>query len=137
MLTIHAEATEDLRNDLLKIKELGVKAGVAISPDTPVSAVEPVLDIVDMVLVMTVYPGFGGQKLIPESMDRIKRVREMASVLNPEVNIEVDGGITIDNVTEVIAAGANVIVAGSAVFGEDTYGNAKAFIDKISGGNSL
>ena len=137
MITIHLEATEDIRGDLLKIKALGTKVGVAISPDTPVSAVEPVIDIVDMVLVMTVYPGFGGQQLIPESMNRIKRVREMANKLNSDLNIEVDGGITLDNVSEILDAGANVIVAGSSVFGEHTSKNAKAFLDILGGSYSF
>ena len=130
-ITIHAEATENLRDDLLKIKDYGIKAGVAISPDTPVSEIEAVLAIVDLVLVMTVYPGFGGQKLIPESLDKVRELKAMREARGLEFNIEVDGGINKENVREALDAGVNIIVAGSAVFGEETEQNAKDFLELI------
>ena len=130
-ITIHAEATENLRDDLLKIKDYGIKAGVAISPDTPVSEIEAVLAIVDLVLVMTVYPGFGGQKLIPESLDKVRELKTMREARGLEFNIEVDGGINKENVREALDAGVNIIVAGSAVFGEETEQNAKDFLELI------
>lgn len=130
-ITIHAEATENLRDDLLKIKDYGIKAGVAISPDTPVSEIEAVLAIVDLVLVMTVYPGFGGQKLIPESLDKVRELKAMREARGLEFDIEVDGGINKENVREALDAGVNIIVAGSAVFGEETEQNAKDFLELI------
>ena len=130
-ITIHAEATENLRDDLLKIKDFGIKAGVAISPDTPVSEIEAVLGIVDMVLVMTVYPGFGGQKLIPEALDKARELKALREAKELEYNIEVDGGINKENVRDALDAGVNIIVAGSAIFGDNTEENAKEFLELI------
>ena len=128
MITIHAESTNHLNRAVMAVKELGLKVGVALNPATPLSVLEYILDDVDMVLIMTVNPGFGGQKYIPTMTDKIREVRAMIQKRNLEVDIEVDGGIKVDNVKEVLAAGANVIVAGSAVFGAETEANAREFM---------
>jgi len=128
MITVHAESTNHLNRVIMAIKEQGVKAGVAINPATPLSALEYVLEYVDMVLIMSVNPGFGGQKYIPNITEKIKNLRAMIADKHLNVDIEVDGGIKLDNVEEVLQAGANVIVAGSAVFGAETYKNTKAFM---------
>ena len=128
MITIHAESTNHLNRAVMAVKELGLKVGVALNPATPLSVLEYILDDVDMVLIMTVNPGFGGQKYIPTMTDKIRELRAMIQKRNLEVDIEVDGGIKVDNVKEVLAAGANVIVAGSAVFGAETEANAREFM---------
>ena len=115
IITVHLEATKDAKALIKQIKDLGVKAGITIKPGTPVEAVFPYIDMVDMVLIMTVEPGFGGQSLIESCLDKIKVLREM----KPDLDIEIDGGVKCDNIDKVIEAGANVIVAGSAVFGAD------------------
>lgn len=129
LITVHLEACEDLDATIAKIKECGCKAGLAISPDTPVSAVEPYVDKVDMILVMTVYPGFGGQKFIPKSLDRIQELRTMLDAKGLSLDIEVDGGIYATNVEEVIKAGANIIVSGSGVFNGDVAQNTKNMME--------
>ncbi len=129
IITVHAESTNHLNRAIMAIKEQGVKAGVAINPATPLSALEYVLEYVDMVLIMSVNPGFGGQKYIPNITGKIKELRKMITDRHLDVDIEVDGGIKLDNVEEVLQAGANVIVAGSAVFGAETYKNTKAFVE--------
>ena len=128
MITIHAESTNHLNRAVMAVKELGLKVGVALNPATPLSVLEYILDDVDMVLIMTVNPGFGGQKYIPTMTDKIRELRAMIQKRNLEVDIEVDGGIKVDNVKEVLAAGANVIVAGSAGFGAETEANAREFM---------
>ena len=115
-ITFHLEAAEDADNLIDQIHALGCKAGMSIKPQTPVDAVRKYLNKLDMLLVMTVEPGFGGQKYISESTERIRQARQMATELGTELDIQVDGGITHDNVKVVLDAGANVIVAGSAVF---------------------
>ena len=124
ILTIHYEACKDIRATLDKIKACGMKTGLAISPDTPVEVLKEFLGEVDMFLVMTVHPGFGGQKLIPEMLDKVRTLRAMLNERGLEADIQVDGGIYAFNVKEALDAGANVIVAGSAVFkgnaGENT-----------------
>ena len=127
LITVHYEACEDLDKTIDKIREAGVKVGLSINPDTDVNVVKPYVDKVDMVLIMSVFPGFGGQKFIPESLAKIKTLRDFANAEEKELLIEVDGGITLDNVSEVLAAGANVIVAGSAVFKGDISENVKEF----------
>lgn len=120
-ITIHVESTSRPKDALLKIKEHDMKAGIAISPSTPASALFPYLDMVDMVLVMTVEPGFGGQEMIPETIDKVRIIREYANEKGLHaLNIEVDGGINENNAHLAIGAGANVIVAGSAIFGSKT-----------------
>ncbi|MBO5099299.1 MAG: ribulose-phosphate 3-epimerase, partial [Clostridia bacterium] len=115
IITVHLEATNDAEVLIKQIKDLGVKAGITIKPGTPVEAVFPYIDMVDMVLIMTVEPGFGGQSLIENCLDKIKVLREM----KPDLDIEIDGGVKCENIGKVIEAGANVIVAGSAVFCAD------------------
>ena len=115
-ITVHAEACEDLERTIERIKAAGVKAGVSIKPATPVNDISHMLEDVDMVLVMTVQPGFGGQKYIPESTERIRQTAELIRKSGREIELEVDGGVGAGNVELVLEAGANVIVAGSAVF---------------------
>jgi ribulose-phosphate 3-epimerase len=114
IITIHAEAGPHLDRSLQAIRAMGKKAGVSLNPSTPESAIEYVLDRVDLVLVMSVNPGFGGQSFIPASLDKIRRIREM--IAGRDIDIEVDGGVTPDNAGRIAAAGANALVAGSAVF---------------------
>lgn len=116
ILTVHLEACEDVQAVLDKIHACGMKAGVTIKPATPVEALVPFLDQADMFLIMSVEPGFGGQAFIPESLDKIRSLRSMLNERGRNTDIEVDGGIYQSNVKEVLDAGANVIVAGSAVF---------------------
>jgi len=113
-ITVHAEAGPHLDRSLQTIRDLGKRAGVALNPATPASAIEHVLDRVDLVLVMTVNPGFGGQAFIPAMIDKIARVKTM--IAGRDIEIEVDGGITPDTAGDVVRAGANVLVAGSAIF---------------------
>lgn len=117
IITVHYEACKDVKATLEKIAYFGLKVGLAISPDTPIEVLEPYLDIVDMVLVMSVHPGFGGQSFIENSLDKVRGVREMAKLHGKnDLWIEVDGGIGAANIKAVKDAGANVLVAGSAVF---------------------
>ena len=125
LITIHLEACEDVNATIEKIRECGCMVGLSISPDTPVSALESHVDKVDMVLIMSVYPGFGGQKFIPGSLDKIRELKAMLDERNLEVDIQVDGGIYTSNVEEVVKAGANIIVAGSAIFRGDVAQNTK------------
>lgn len=129
MITVHLEACEDVYAALGKIRESGLKAGLSICPETEADAVRPYLKAVDMILVMCVHPGFGGQKFIPESLDKIRKIREMIQEEGLTVDIQVDGGIYLSNVREVLDAGANVIVAGSAVFNGDPGENTKNFME--------
>ena len=127
-ITIHVEAVNDLQSAINQIKSRGVKAGLTMKPDTDCSIVEPYIKELDMVLVMSVNPGFGGQSFMDSAFDKIRQVREMADRLNPDLLIEVDGGIHLGNIEQVIAAGANVFVAGSAVFNcEDINERINAF----------
>ena len=116
-ITVHYEACKDnLKEVLTLIKSTGVKCGAVINPDTPVDAIKDVLPLCDMVLVMSVFPGFGGQKFIPECLDKLRELRTLIDGLGKEILLEVDGGVHAGNIEEIKAAGANVIVAGSAVF---------------------
>ena len=130
LITIHAEACEDIGATISKIREAGCKVGISISPDTGVSVLEPWVDKVDMILLMSVHPGFGGQKFIPETMDKIRAVHKMIKEWNPSCDLEVDGGIHLGNVEEVTAAGVNVVVAGTAVFRGNITENMADFYDK-------
>lgn len=123
LITVHLEACEDIDATIEKIRECGCKVGVSICPETPVSSLEKLVEKVDMVLIMSVHPGFGGQRFIPESLDKIRELKAMLDEKELDIDIQVDGGIYTTNVTEVIEAGANVIVAGSAVFKGDTAKN--------------
>lgn len=131
MINFHVEAAEDVEGTINKIRQTGRMAGITIKPNTPAAAVEPYLDKVDMVLVMTVEPGFGGQKLMPECVDKVREVRRMARERGLSTDIEVDGGINLDNVREVIDAGANVIVSGSEVFKYDISVRVKEFMNRM------
>lgn len=131
LITVHVEACEDIHATISKIKECGCKVGVSICPETPVSAVEDLLDKIDMVLIMSVHPGFGGQKFIPESLEKIAAVRAMINEKGLNVDVQVDGGIYTHNVEEVVKAGANIIVAGSAVFNGDVAKNTKDMLALI------
>ncbi|MBR1860657.1 MAG: ribulose-phosphate 3-epimerase [Lachnospiraceae bacterium] len=132
LIDFHLEATEDVKGCIEKIRALGKKVGIAIKPDTPVSEVMPYVKDVDLVLVMTVEPGFGGQKLIPKCVDKVRELRIVTDRIGlRDIDIEVDGGVTTMNVTELTDAGANVIVAGSAVFKGDICGNLKIFNSKL------
>lgn len=128
-VTVHLEACEDVGATLNKIKEHQMKTGISICPDTQVEDLEPWLDQVDMILIMTVHPGFGGQKFIEASLDKIRTLRAMLNERNLAVDIQVDGGIYTTNVEEVLKAGANVIVAGSAVFNGNPAENTKTFME--------
>mgnify|MGYP000556295912 FL=1 len=123
MITVHAEACTHLDRTLHLIQESGCKCGVAINPSTPVSVLEHVLSLADMILIMSVNPGFGGQSYISYCTEKIRRLRTMAQEQGVELDIEVDGGINKNTISEVIDAGANIIVAGSAVFKGDIEGN--------------
>ena len=129
-LTIHVEADtpENIRKTLELIRSLGVKPGIVVKPKTPAEAIEEYLPMVDMVLVMTVEPGFGGQKFMADMMPKVKKLREMLDKVNPECHLEVDGGVDLNTVNECKANGANVFVAGSAYFGS---ADKKAFTVEI------
>lgn len=131
LINFHIEATGQVEETIAAIRALGRKVGIAIKPDTPVSAAEPYLDMVDMVLVMTVEPGFGGQKLIPRCLEKVKEMRAMVDAKGLSVDIEVDGGICAENAAEAAAAGANVLVAGSAVFRGDVHDNVQAILAQM------
>ncbi|MDD6328304.1 MAG: ribulose-phosphate 3-epimerase [Eubacteriales bacterium] len=126
-ITVHYEACEDLNKTIKAIRDAGVKVGVSISPETPVCVLEPYIDLVDLVLIMSVRPGFGGQEFMPEAFERVRTVRTWAKKYNSSLHIEVDGGIRLENVGQVLQAGANVIVTGSAVFNGDIMRNVQAF----------
>lgn len=116
MITVHAESCTHLNRTLQVIRESGIKSGVSLNPATPLNVLDYVYDYVDMVLLMTVNPGFGGQAYIPQMTEKIITLRNMLNKNNPDVYLQIDGGISVNNISEVTAAGANVIVAGSAFF---------------------
>lgn len=132
IVTVHLEACRDVRETLERIHDCGMKAGLSICPETDVDQAEPFLSNIEMLLVMSVHPGFGGQKFIPESLDKIRRARNMIEERNLKVDIQVDGGIYLTNVRDVLDAGANIIVAGSAVFKGDPGDNTKAFMEILN-----
>ena len=129
LITVHLEACEDINATIEKIRACGCKVGVSICPDTPVISVKDLQKKVDMILIMSVHPGFGGQAFIPESLDKIRELKAMIDAEGLRVDIQVDGGIYTHNVEEVIEAGANVIVAGSAIFKGDTANNTKEMLE--------
>ena len=122
ILTVHAETGYHLQRTLQVIRDKGMKPAVALNPATPLSAIEYVLDDVYMILLMTVNPGFGGQKFIPAMLHKIRRLRDMLDSLDYDIAIEVDGGIVVDNIKEVCAAGADMFVSGSGIFKTPNYG---------------
>jgi ribulose-phosphate 3-epimerase len=131
IITVHQEATIHLHRTIQKIKDAGVKAGVSLNPATPLSTIEEVLPFVDMVLIMSVNPGFGGQSFIETSLDKIKRLRKMIDDKGLDIIIEVDGGVKVSNVKEVVDAGADLVVAGSAIFGKDDIPEAVRSFRKV------
>lgn len=137
IITVHAEACTHLHRTISKIKELGLKAGVSLNPATPLNVLDYILDDVDMVLVMTVNPGYGGQAFIPKSLQKIQDLKEMTLRAGADIDIEVDGGITADNVNRVLGAGANVIVAGTSVFKGSITENISEFKRKFKEYNSI
>ena len=132
IITVHAEACTHLDRTIENIKEKGLLAGVSINPATPVAEIIPVLGKVDMVLIMTVNPGFGGQKLIPYTLDKVRELKKIVDQKGLKVDIEVDGGVTLENVEQILDAGANVIVAGSAVFNGEIEENVHRFLDILN-----
>ena len=133
LITVHAESCKHLDRTIESIKERGLLAGVALNPATPVSAISCLLEKVDMVLIMTVNPGFGGQKLIPYTVDKVRELKQLLDEKGLKTDIEVDGGINLSNVREVMEAGANIIVAGSAVFSGNVTENTENFLKIING----
>ena len=128
IITFHLEATDKVEETINKIKAAKIKAGIVINPETPVEAIKPYLSMVDMVLIMSVHPGFGGQKYIPEVTDKIRQARKLIDEAGYNIDLEVDGGVNLSNVKDVLEAGANVIVAGSAVFGNNITDSVKGFL---------
>ncbi len=129
ILTVHLEACEDVAGTLKKIRETGMKAGLALCPETELEKAEPFLDQIDMLLIMSVHPGFGAQSFIPASTGKVRQARELLDGAYPDVDLQVDGGVNLGNVKELLDAGANVIVAGSAVFQGDPAKNVRDFME--------
>ena len=134
MLVVHAEATIHLQRTVSEIRRLGMQAGVALNPATPLSAVEYVLDDVDMVLLMSVNPGFGGQKFIPITFEKIRRLRGMLNERGLQTHIEIDGGVTPDNTPDLVRAGATVLVSGSAFFSHPPYASRRELFERRANG---
>lgn len=132
IITFHAEATRQVDKTIDLIHSFGKKAGISIKPNTPVEEIEKYLPKIEMLLVMTVEPGFGGQSLIPKTLDKVAAVREMIRKNDLHVDVEVDGGIHLGNIAEVVRAGANVIVSGSSVFKGDITQNVSSLLEKGS-----
>jgi ribulose-phosphate 3-epimerase len=134
IMTVHSEAVRHLHATVAAIQDAGIKAGVALNPATPLSAVEEVVDRLDLLLIMTVNPGFGGQALIPETLDKIARARALLDARGARAELEVDGGVKTENVAEVVRRGARVVVAGSAIFvgGAGIHANTAALRAEIA-----
>ncbi|GAB3534117.1 ribulose-phosphate 3-epimerase [Photobacterium proteolyticum] len=128
MITVHAEATEHLDRTLQLIKEHGCQAGVVFNPATPLHYLDYVMDKVDLILLMSVNPGFGGQSFIPNTLDKLREVRKRIEASGREIRLEIDGGVKVDNIREIAEAGADMFVAGSAIFSQPDY---KAVIDEM------
>ncbi|MDJ0907674.1 MAG: ribulose-phosphate 3-epimerase [Woeseiaceae bacterium] len=120
-ITFHPEASRHVDRSLALIREQGVKSGLVFNPATPLTWLEHVLDKIDMVLLMSVNPGFGGQAFIPSALDKLKRAREIIDASGREIRLEIDGGVKVDNIGAIAAAGADTFVAGSAIFGSEDY----------------
>ena len=129
IITVHVEACKDTAATLKRIKELGVKAGITLNPDTPLSDVREFLPLADMLLIMSVVPGFGGQKFIEASLDKLREAVIVRDELGLNYDIEIDGGVNFDNIRDIHEAGANIIVAGSAVFKGNAADNVKKLIE--------
>ena len=137
ILTVHAETCTHLDQVVRDIKREGILAGVALNPSTPLNVLDYVLPEVDMVLIMTVNPGYGGQKMIPYTLDKVRELRGIIQRRGLSTDIEVDGGVKIDNVDQFLNAGANVIVSGSGIFKGDLAGNVEAFLEKMGQSNQI
>jgi ribulose-phosphate 3-epimerase len=130
IITIHPEATQDLRNSIKHIKNLSKKVGVSLNPESKIDLITDLLNEIDLVLIMSVNPGFGGQKFIPEVLDKIKELKKIKDQKNLEFDIEIDGGINFDNNKLAIEAGANILVSGTTIF-KNNNGNIKKNIDLL------
>lgn len=130
-ITVHVETCKDMSATLEKIRSHGKKVGITLNPGTPISSVVPYLEMVDMILVMSVNPGFGGQKLIPECLDKIRELKGILEEKGLKKDIQIDGGVNRANIKEVLDSGANVVVAGSAVVGKDIVDNVKFFLEAM------
>ena len=130
IITIHPEATDNLIDSINLIKKFNKKVGVSLNPDTKLNIIENVLDQIDLILIMSVFPGFGGQKFMPEVVEKIKNLKEKKDTKNFDFDIEVDGGINFDNCKTVIEAGANILVSGTTIFKENN-GNIKKNIESL------
>lgn len=128
MLSVHYETCPHLHSTVTKIKQMGLKAGVVINPHNPVFLIRDILPFADYVLLMSVNPGFGGQQFIQNTLQRLQELKQMKSQLNPDLQIEVDGGVSLENASALIAAGADILVSGNAIFGSS---NPKAYIQKL------
>ncbi|RJX72313.1 ribulose-phosphate 3-epimerase [Vibrio sinensis] len=128
MITFHIEASDHVDRTLQLIKEHGCKAGVVLNPATPLAHLEYIMDKVDMILLMSVNPGFGGQSFIPNTLDKLRAVRKMIDDSGRDIRLEIDGGVKVDNIREIAAAGADMFVAGSAIFSQPDY---KQVIDEM------
>ena len=122
-VTVHVEACGDVEHVLAKIRSQKLKCGISLNPETPVEEIEPYLEMVDMVLVMSVHPGFGGQKFIPESLDKVRKLVELRKERELSYSIEIDGGVNLNNMREILKSGVDITVAGTAVFRGDIPGN--------------
>lgn len=129
LICVHQEACTHLDRTIHQVKEAGLKVGVALNPATPISVLDCILDLPDMFLMMSVNPGFGGQKIIPYVLEKIRLLRQKLNERGLDKDIEIDGGVTLENVQEILDAGANVIVAGSSVFHGDILANTRAFME--------
>lgn len=127
IVTVHAEACTHLHRTVTRIKELGLKAGVSLNPATPLNVLDYVLDELDMILIMTVNPGYGGQTFIDSTLQKVQEMKHIVSAAEKNIDIEVDGGITLQNIDQVLKAGANVIVAGTSVFKGNIEDNIAGF----------
>ncbi len=128
MITFHAEASEHIDRTLQLIKEHGCKAGVVLNPATPLSCLDYIMDKIDMILLMSVNPGFGGQSFIPHTLDKLRAVRKLIDESGRDIRLEIDGGVKVDNIREIAEAGADMFVAGSAIFNQPDY---KEVIDEM------
>jgi ribulose-phosphate 3-epimerase len=133
IITVHVETDSHLKRTIAQIKESGIKAGVSLNPATPLAQIEPILKDVDLLLVMSVNPGFGGQKFIESVLPKIEQARKMVNAVSPDVTIEVDGGITLDNIRLVAEAGADVMVSGAAIFGSGDYAHTIRAMKTLTG----
>ena len=137
ILTVHAEATKHIHSTLQQIAAAGIRAGVAINPGTPVSDILPVLSMADQVLVMSVNPGYGGQSLIPETLEKVTELVQIRKRMGLSFTIEIDGGVKLSNLDKVLKAGTDVIVAGSAIFGGDIPKEMRAFREIMEAGSMV